>query len=118
MTNSSAPLTVLRLGAEGGSIRLLASGPADRRSYRLVIRDGADAFLNEEDRDGPGAREIPPADGWDAALAMLDRECPYWVKLSPLEVHADFLSKVGAAVEARRDGRTPQRWRALLEPSS
>jgi hypothetical protein len=112
------PIAVLTLGAEGGRIRLLASGPAGHCTYRLEIRDGTAALLNEEDRAGPTSRTPAPAGGWDAALAMLDRECPHWVKFSPLAVHPDFVTRLRAAVEERCEGRTLDRWRAFFEPAS
>jgi len=42
---------------------------------------------------------------------------PYWVKLSPLEVHPDFVDRLRGIVERRCDGRSLERWRELLEPS-
>ena len=111
-------IAVLALGAEGGSVHLLASGRAGPRTYWLEVRDGTGAFLNEEDVPASTSSSLPPVEDWDAALAMLDHDYPHWVKLSPLEVHPDFVTRLRAAIEERCEGRTLDRWRAFLAPAS
>jgi hypothetical protein len=108
-------ITVLSLGAEGGSVRLLASqGPGDRRTYQLIVSDGTAALLNEEVQPSQASRRSTPVDDWSDALALLDREYPRWVRFVPLAVHPEFASRLRVAVEERCQGRRLDDWDSVL----
>jgi hypothetical protein len=70
--DASKPVTAFRVGAEGGRISLLASGPPGRRVYQLVVSDGTAAFLDEDDRPPGTSRATASAGDWEAAVALLD----------------------------------------------
>ncbi len=91
------PIVVLKVGAEGGEIRLIAQELATGWRYRYSMLDQTDLWLDE------GGSEIRRQSGWvyewSDALAALDKYP--WAHLHPLEVNRQFADRVLAAAHER-----------------
>jgi len=92
-----SPLVVLRVGAEGGEIRLIAQELTTGWRYRYSTLDQTNRWLDE------GGTDIRSQSNWvydwQAALESLDRYP--WAVLHPVEVHPRFASRVLDAARAR-----------------
>jgi hypothetical protein len=91
------PIVVLKVGAEGGGIRLIAQELATGWRYRYTMLDQTLLWLDE------GGSEIRRQSQWVYewidALASLDKYP--WANLRPLEVHPQFADRVLAAARER-----------------
>lgn len=99
--------TLVEVGGEGGSIRLV--GVEDPRGWAFKVVTQESGLLDDE--DDWQAPERPWVRCWDEALAQLD-EYP-WTVLHPLAVDPRFAAKVVEAVE-RRGASEEHRARWLL----
>ena len=86
-------IVILKVGAEGGGITLIAQELATGWRYRYTMLDQTDLWLDE------GGSESDWVYEWGDALAALDRYP--WANLLPLEVHPQFAERVLAAARER-----------------
>jgi hypothetical protein len=93
------PFVVLKIGAEGGAIRLIAQELTIgwRYRYRYSILDQTSLWLDEG--DAKIRRQSAWVYDWSDALAALDRYP--WAALRPLEVNTQFAGRVLEAVRER-----------------
>jgi hypothetical protein len=113
----TAPMVIVLIGAEGGSIALIGERAANGNwRYQRALVDQTLTFLSA-DEAGP---EIRDASGWvktwAEALNLLD-QYP-WPSLSVLEVHPTFAPRILEAVIERtgekahpRQMQNLRRWR-------
>lgn len=95
------PLVVLRVGAEGGAIRLIAQEITTGWRYRYTMLDQTSLWLDEGDAET--RRQSAWVYAWRDALAALDRYP--WARLHPMEVHPLFGERV---LQAARERLTTQ----------
>jgi hypothetical protein len=91
------PLVVLRVGAEGGDIRLIAQELTTGWRYRYSMLDQASLWLDEGDAEI--RRQSAWVNDWRNALESLDRYP--WARLQPIEVHPRFADRVLEAARER-----------------
>jgi hypothetical protein len=91
------PFVVLKIGAEGGAIRLIAQELTIGWRYRYSILDQTSLWLDEG--DAKIRRQSAWVYDWSDALAALDRYP--WAALRPLEVNTQFAGRVLEAVRER-----------------
>ncbi len=119
--------TVVKVGAEGGSLTLTRARSREGEWQFFVTTDEGTLLdlLSDEDRGnfGDGLSELGPVATWEEALILLDRHP--WVELYPLVVHEEFQTAVWAAVVERGNGPktfagawpiSTDRWRRLCFP--
>jgi hypothetical protein len=102
MGNTTDPMLVVEIGAEGGSIKVLSRSSDDGSlEYCVTIRDQTLTFLAEDEGGSVIRRSTDWMDSWNAAVAVLDR-WP-WPMLHPLRIHPEFRYQILIAVEGYRD---------------
>ena len=119
-TPTGTPIIVVQVGAEGGSIRLIAQPLTSGWRYRCTIIDQTDRWLDDESIDK--SRQSPWAYNWSEALRLLDRYP--WAELYPKAVNREFSSRVVEAALSRLDAnrdrlrasKQQSRWIELLVP--
>jgi NAD-dependent deacetylase len=103
--------TVVKVGAEGGSITLFREGDGEAWKFGMATNESAMYdMLSEEDLVGlgPAAKESGSVHSFAEALNLLDRYP--WYRLLPLDVHPEYLDEVVRAVAERSDPITAARW--------
>ena len=112
----SDPLVVMAVGAEGGSLRLVAQRTTVGWRYRYTLVDQCAAWLEEGDAES--RRQSPWVDSWRDALAQLDRYP--WARLHPIDVHPAFTTRVLDAARRRLENQRSllDRWTRLTAPRS
>jgi hypothetical protein len=90
-------IVVLKVGAEGGGITLIAQELATGWRYRYTMLDQTDLWLDEGGSEI--RRQSEWVNEWSDALAALDRYP--WANLHPLEVHPKFADRVLVAARER-----------------
>jgi hypothetical protein len=109
LTDTTKPVTILQIYAEGGSLTLLGIRTANTWRCRLVRNESTLAdLLNEEDRAGLEVHYASDWLPWDAALELLN-EYP-WHRLSPGQVHPAFRQRIWAAVQSKAGPSQRQPW--------
>lgn len=102
MGNGTEPIVVVEIGAEGGSIKVLARSDDDGRlEYSVTMRDQTLTFLDEDEGGNVIRRSTDWMGSWNDAVAALGH-WP-WPMLHPLRVAPDFRERVLVAVEGYRD---------------
>ena len=97
-------ITVLEIGAEGGSIKVLARTNAEGNTdYRITLRDQTLTFLSKSESEDLIETTTEWASDWDAVITSLGR-WP-WPMLVPVRIHPDYAARILAAVESFRDRR-------------
>lgn len=97
-------ITVLEIGAEGGSIKVLARTNAEGSTdYRVILWDQTLTFLCESESGDLIETTTEWASDWDAVITSLGR-WP-WPMLVPVRIHPDYAARILAAVESFRDRR-------------
>jgi hypothetical protein len=110
-TENGAAQTIVEVGAEGGSIRLVGmSDCGGEWKFRLETSELA---LVNEDLDGSPASPIVWLNSWRGALKALD-QYP-WPNLHPLAVHSDFRKKIVSALKVRLPVDDESAWRSWLD---
>jgi hypothetical protein len=90
--------TILEVGGQGGSIRLVGVEESAAWRFRVVAdAPGFSALRDGDQRHVPAERSWVTT--WGGALSQFD-SYP-WTNLYPLEVHPAFRSKVAAAMKTR-----------------
>lgn len=92
----SAGFTMLEVGGEGGSLRVVIRHDAKALTYAVIKSELA---LLDDPEDGAKDQDVRWNRSWDAALAELDRY--QWARLYPLHVATGFEVPVLAAVAPR-----------------
>ena len=112
----SAPIVVMAVGAEGGSLRLFGQRTTGGWRYRYTLVDQSAAWLDEGDAES--RRQSPWVDSWRDALAQLDRYP--WARLHPMTVHPAFTTRVLDAARRRLENNQSllDRWTRLTAPGS
>ncbi len=99
-------MVIIRIGAEGGSITVVAriSAGGDRE-YSVRLRDQTLTFLSNDEAGAEIRTSTAWSERWDDVVTSLGR-WP-WQMLVPLYVHADYADRVLSAVRGfkGRDGR-------------
>jgi hypothetical protein len=93
------PQLILDIGAEGGGVTLWGSRKPRSRHWVFwcELDDWTPTLLDE-----PAIRRRSEvANSWDGVIALLDKYCRHWMKLSPSPVHPDFREKIWGLVERR-----------------
>lgn len=89
MSNSDC-ITILKIGAEGGSITL--TGTRDENGNELFTLEINEValldLLSEEDLEGIPETKPKTASTWQGAIELLDNYA--WRKLLPLTIHPDY----------------------------
>jgi hypothetical protein len=103
-------VTILRLGAEGGSLELVSA--KDQSGWRFQVRTDEGTLLgllSDEDAEGLEACHAGPwVCSWREALDQLETSYPYWRRLYPLYVEPAFRAQiVGAFLRAGTTDRDP-----------
>ena len=93
------PRVVVHVGAEGGSIRLIAQPLTSGWRYRCTILDQTDLWLEDDAKHT--SRQSCWAYDWPAALRLLDRYP--WPNLHPKAVNGEFATLVVEAALSRLD---------------
>lgn len=103
------PVTILELGAEGGSVSLL--GRVAKRSwhYRVACYDCSALFLDEDEDLYPTTWFTPWLHSLRAAMKALDRYG--WPNLSPQFVAPEFRRQVRASLRRRLQPSSARQWR-------
>ncbi len=112
---AAVPVTVLKIGAEGGSLTIFGERAASGAwSFSLRTNETATyGLLDEEDRQGFEPRSTSPrVHSFAAAIALLDKYP--WFRLCPMEVHPEFAAAVGHEVRKRASLSEHARWQAEL----
>jgi hypothetical protein len=91
------PIVVLKVGAEGGEIRLIAQELMTGWRYRYSMLDQTDLWL--DDGGVEIRRQSEWVCEWPDALASLDKY--QWALLLPMEVHPQFAARVLEAARER-----------------
>lgn len=107
---------IVRLGGEGGEIRLLGIPTGASWKFRVEVEQTA-LFDLIDDGDPLSVVERPWVSTWRSALKQLDTYP--WVQLQPLEVHENFVSKVHQALQTRRKKGLSipwDEWLGVLQP--
>ena len=115
--SDSNVVTILTLGAEGGSITL--EGQRDAAGawrFRVATNEGGLGDLLDEELDEVRGG-APPWESWEGALTQLDRYP--WPRLEPIGIHAEFEEAILNAVAAHELGGPEQvrRWRECIRMS-
>jgi hypothetical protein len=101
MSGLNEPNVVIKIGAEGGSITVVARASVGGvTEYSVRLRDQTLTFLAEGEADNVIRRDTQWSDRWDDVIASLGR-WP-WPMLVPLQVHPDYADRVLLAVEQYR----------------
>ncbi len=97
---------ILNLAAEGGGVEL----------YGKPARDGSWTFwsdmsdwtptLEDEDAIHRTTNDVPT---WNAAIAVLDENFPYWTNLHLCYVHPNFRKQILALIDNRQPVKQPAR---------
>jgi hypothetical protein len=108
------PQTILGVGSEGGSARLV--GLCEDGAWRFRVESNEHAMGDDE---LASAAAIPSAwyESWPAGLHALDRYP--WQFLHPLSAHAEFSARIEVALQARlplMDEAAWRYWREVLAP--
>jgi len=113
---SRRPVTILKLGAEGGGISLFGYQGADATwTFYTTLVDHTPTLLMGEDAGETIKRRTEPIAGWETALALLDTKYGYWPRLTPTVVHPDFRTAILSAVRARKGAEEAERWSERIE---
>lgn len=110
------PETILEVGADGGSVRIIGNSVDGEWRFRLETNESA---LADEDEDDNPATPAMWFNTWRAVLKALDKYP--WPNLYPLSVHPDFRQKIASALKARLGADDQQAWQSwgnLLRPIS
>jgi hypothetical protein len=109
MNSVSNPTVLIEIGAEGGSIKILArTGSAETTEYSVQLRDQTLTFLSKDEGDNVIRRDSAWSTRWEDVIVSLGR-WP-WPMLVPMYVDADYAARVLAAVSEYR-GRDGQQAR-------
>lgn len=104
---------VLEVGGEGGSLTLLRERAEDGNwRFRLESAETALSDVLCEDGNASRGRELAEAhcaNSLQKAFTLLDRYP--WFRLTPLEIHPEFLDAVIDQVRRRGGGHEEKRWR-------
>ena len=106
---------VLSVGAEGGSLSVYRVPLADGRwDWEVETNEVAtyDLLSDDDDLDVRSSVRRTGATSLGDALTVLDKYP--WVRLTPMQVHADYRDVILSAVLERGNGRDQERWRAML----
>ena len=106
MSIGNGQTVIIEIGAEGGSIKVLARTGADGKpEYCVMLRDQTFTFLAEDEAGNVIKRNTEWTESWDDAVAALGR-WP-WPRLSPRYVDPEYRARVLAAAREYmgRDGR-------------
>jgi hypothetical protein len=109
MNVAGDPVTIIDIGAEGGSIKVLARSDGASVEYSVRMRDQTLTFLEGDEKGPEIRRDSGWTESWDQAVKLLAR-WP-WPMLYPVFVHADYRERVLLAVQQFR-GRDGQPARA------
>lgn len=107
--------TILKMGAEGGSLTIFGKRKATGAWQFRVERDETTLYdmLSEEDRAGAVPFEQNPwIESLDAVLAQIDRY--NWPRLYPMSVHPDFRDYIFKEVQKRGGDSEVARWRRTV----
>lgn len=107
---------ILEIGAEGGSLTLYGIRGSDGlRKYYLFKNSAAlHDLLSDESFDEEAEAKSHVVTSWDKAVALLEKH-PHWYRLSPLQVHPEFLSRVLEKVELSGGLEDVSIWRKKLD---
>lgn len=98
-------ITVVKLGADGGSLRLLGLKKRNRDWSFLLSSDEStmDGLLSEEDAEGMSFKsQSNEVVGWEKAVELLNERYPRWLHLLPIgEIHPDFVVKIAIAASRK-----------------
>src|SRR5262249_16710744 len=105
------PETIMRLGAEGGSITVYGT---KTWQYAIETNDSTAELTNEE----PARRSPIVVNTWSGLLATLDSKYP-WTKLTPLTVAPRFRTSIWKAIQSRVKGAEErERWKKKCKPAN
>jgi hypothetical protein len=113
MSSLTEPTVIIEIGAEGGSIKVLASTAKDGAvQYSVQLRDQTMTFLSGDEAGPEIRRDSAWTESWEQALKTLSK-WP-WPMLYPMYVHPDYRERVLSAVERyRRPDGQPARESAV-----
>lgn len=115
---TTAPETILKLGAEGGSLSILRTRlPEGRWQFSMFIDESTlSDLLDEDDRQGLVFIEHSERVATiEAALVLLDRF--QWYTMLPMVLIDEYAPLVLAEVERRGGAHAVVRWRDRLSRS-
>lgn len=101
--NITTDVTILELGAEGGSLTLFGNREAagQWKFWTQTDENTMGDLLDEEDIRGLGSLvgKHGPVSSLPEALALLDKY--QWYRLAPLQIHPEFRSAIQSEVQGR-----------------
>jgi hypothetical protein len=107
---------VLRVGAEGGSLTVYRVPSTDGQWYWEVETNEVatyDLLSEADDLDAASSVRRTRVRSLEDALVVLDKYP--WVRLTPIQVHADYRDVILHAVFERGSACDQERWRAMLK---
>ena len=108
--------TVLKVGAEGGSVTLYGQPSAQGWIFNRCVNDQTPLMLDQ----GEIRHSTTIVGDWPEALKLLDAYP--WAMLHPIKVHPQFVEQILAAVSQRIEGSGAQssrlqRWKRVCDAS-
>jgi hypothetical protein len=101
MNGVDQPVVIVDIGAEGGSIKVLARmGPAGTTEYSVQLRDQTLTFLSKDEAGDIIRLDTAWSTRWEDVIISMER-WP-WPMLVPMYVNADYAERVLAAVSEYR----------------
>ena len=93
--SSTSPdgILILKLGAEGGSLRLMAKGGTEPR-FSAFVHDQALTYIDE----GPEIDHRSEWGSWEDGIGALDRYP--WRQLFPRFVHPEYADRIWALLQS------------------
>ena len=124
MSSLTGPATILEIGAEGGSIKVLGRPAVGGViEFSVQLRDQTMTFLSEDEAGPEIRRDTAWTARWRQVLKALGK-WP-WPMLYPIYVHPDYRERILLEVGQYRrpDGRSAaesavERWREACRPGA
>lgn len=89
---STDGILILKLGAEGGSLRLMAKGESEPR-FSAFVNDQTLTYIDE----GPEINRRSEWGSWEEGVGALGRYP--WRQLSPIFVHPEYADRIWALLQ-------------------